>query len=102
MTTSPWPFSWPSPDSWGAELDEAAAIIAASPRRAAATWQQFPVHKVRVGKVVGRVSLHDIGAPAWEANVLVDGSIRDLGWFHTAAEGKAAVEQVIGELAAET
>jgi hypothetical protein len=44
----------------------------------------------------------DVGPPSWDANVLVGGNVRDLGWFHTADEGKAAVEQVIGELAAET
>jgi hypothetical protein len=102
MTSPTWPFSWPSPDSWGTEIDEAAAIIAASPRRAAAPWRTFPLHRLEVGKVVGRVLLRDIRAPSWEANVVIGGNVRDLGWFSSADEGKAAVEQVIAELAGET
>jgi hypothetical protein len=66
-------------------------------------WQEFPVHRLWVHRgLVGRVFLMDVGPPSWHANVVVVGSVRDLGWLHTAAEGKAAVEQVIAELAGET
>jgi hypothetical protein len=94
MTATPWPFS----SDWGTDIDDTVELRA----QTADLWQEFPVWKLRVGKLVGHVLLRDIRAPSWEANVLFGGSVRDLGWFHTAAEGKAAVEQVIAELAAET
>jgi hypothetical protein len=95
VTTAPWPFS---SDSWGTDIDDTVELRA----QTADLWQEFPVWRLRVGNIAGRVSLQDVGPPPWDACVVVAGSVRDLGWFHSADEGKAAVEQVIAELAGET
>jgi hypothetical protein len=96
MTTAPWPFS---SDSWGTDIDDTVELRA----QTADLWQEFPVWKLRVGKIVGRVSLMDVGPPSWDACVTIGATnVRDLGWFGSADEGKAAVEQVIAELAGET
>jgi hypothetical protein len=95
VTAPHWPFS---SDSWGADIDDTVELRA----QTADLWQEFPVYRLRVGVVVGRVSLMDDTPLPWAARIRIGGNVRDLGWFHTADEGKAAVEQVIGELAGET
>lgn len=87
---------WPGLEWAQTHIDEVAAL-----RALAGPWKKYETYKARFGNVVGRVTEQDIRAPSWEANVLVAGSIRDLGWFHSAADGMAAVEQVIAELAGE-
>ena len=95
MTAPSWPFS----SDWGTDLDDTIELRA----QTADLWQEFPVYRLWVHRgLSGQVSLQDVGPPSWDARVVVGSSVRDLGWFHTAAEGKAAVEQVIAELAAET
>jgi hypothetical protein len=102
MTEPVWPFSFPT--GWGTEIDDAVEIRAVVDPFPVDPWREFPVYKLRVGRFGGRVSLMEIGPPSWDAVVIlpIGGTIRDLGWFYTAAEGKDAVEQVINELAAET
>jgi hypothetical protein len=96
MTSAPWPFS---SDSWGTEIDDTVELRA----QTADLWQEFPVYRLRVRRgLVGQVSMQDVGPLPWEARVVIGGNVHDLGWFVSEAEGKAAVEQVIGELAAET
>jgi hypothetical protein len=96
VTTSPFPFS---SDGWGTDLDDTVELRA----QTADLWQEFPVWKLWVHRgLSGQVALKDVGPPSWDVKVTVGSNVRDLGWFHSAAEGKAAVEQVLAELAAET
>jgi len=96
VTTPSYPFS---SDRWGSELDDTVELRA----QTADLWQEFPVHRLEIHRgLSGRVSLQDVGPPSWDVKVTVGSNVRDLGWFHTADEGKAAVEQVLSELAAET
>jgi hypothetical protein len=98
VTAPHWPFS---SDSWGLDIDEAAAILAASPRRAVADWQ--PVTHYELDTPHGLGTVRPLGRYWYASIATFDGTTRPIGEPHrTDEEAKAAVEQAIGELAGET
>jgi hypothetical protein len=109
MTSPSWPFSdWPSSLGWDAvandwndtQADEAAAIIAASPRRAAADWQPVTHYELETPHGLGTV--RPLGR-YWYASIVTDGATRAIGEpYRSDAEAMAAVEQAISELAADS
>jgi hypothetical protein len=106
MTEPVWPFSWPSPPGWGTELDEAAAIIAASPRAPLRQWT-VKTYSTEAPGIYGEATHYAATpAPNWCAVVYIKaqgrrsmgpGSLHSLGWFMTLAEAKAAVDEAVNE-----
>jgi hypothetical protein len=99
VTSPSWPFSWPSPPGWGTEIGEAAAIIAASPRRALPQWE-IKTYRLEASGLYGEVML--VGGE-WYATFIVRArgegptSIRQLGCFADRMAAMDAVDQAIDE-----